>query len=118
MNLDLVPLGGVNGRVPTISFGDKVVRFNKYAVKMLNLKEGDKVLIMQDKGRPQDLYIRKHENGYEVRCRSKVMLTYSRLLAKQLGDVLNIKFGKFYIQQGENINGEMMYPIFTRRNLR
>lgn len=120
MDITLVPVVGyIVGNDPTIYFGDRLIIISRDAVSLMGLKEGDRIMVVQDKSREQNLYIRKSAYGVSLKQTNLRFTAYSRKICRAVKNILGVEKGsaKYIIEPAQEINGEMMYPIFTRKNL-
>lgn len=119
MDMTLIPIvGDIVNNDPTIHFTKREIVLSRDAVRLMGLKSGDRIMVVQNKDRGQDLYLRKSSFGVPLKLVNRRMIAYSRKISRAIKDILgNIGDVKYIVEPPKEINGEMMYPIFTRRNL-
>lgn len=114
------------GGAPEIrcSLGGKIT-FNANAAQLLEMKEGDKWALVQDKVKPMDWYLARHESGISLRNDGKTTCKaiQARNIVKFMAQSLNINgdtksfsmpVAVPVTDEIDIIEGIRFYPLITR----
>lgn len=110
---------GSNGSIiPNVSFSKGgIIRINRAAAEMLELNDGSRIAILQDKNNPDDWYLAKDKEGFVMRKngsdRHSFATNCSRVAKKLMGhfgltETTRIQLGT------ETVEGEY-WPLITAK---
>ena len=108
---------------PFVSAHRSGLRINAQLVKTMGLKDGDLILLAQDRGQPKDFYLMVHPRGFAIRVKKQgdgqvSCSPYFRLLCQVLELADTNKFLKFKVaEKPDRINGFLAYAVNTFRPL-
>lgn len=108
---------------PFVSIHKAGFRINKQLIKAMNLKDGDTILLAQDRLQPKDFYLMVHPRGFALTITKYgegriACSAYFHLLCEVLELSDTNKFLKFKVaDKPDKINGFQAYAINTFRPL-
>lgn len=108
---------------PFVSVHKGGLRVNSRLIKAMNLKNGDTILLAQDRLQPKDFYLMVHPRGFAISIKKAgdgqvSQSAYFRLLCEVLELSDTNKFLKFKVaDKPDKINGFQAYAINTFRPL-
>lgn len=120
MDITLVPIvGSIVNNDPTIYFGERVIIISRDAAKLMGLDAGDRIMVAQDRSRADNLYIKKSSYGMTLKRVNQRLIAHSRKISRAVKQILGVNGGsaRYIVEPAQEVNGEMVYPIFTRKNL-
>lgn len=108
---------------PFVSVHKAGFRINSQVVKAMNLKDGDTILLAQDRLQPKDFYLMVHPRGFALTITKHgegriACSAYFRLLCQALELSDTNKYLKFKVaDKPDKINGFQAYAVNTFRPL-
>lgn len=108
---------------PFVSVHRGGFRINSQLIKAMNLKDGDTILLGQDRLQPKDFYLMVHPRGFALTINKYgegriACAAYFRLLCQALELSDTNKYLKFKVaDKADKINGFQAYAVNTFRPL-
>nr|WP_321357212.1 hypothetical protein [uncultured Draconibacterium sp.] len=93
-----------------------VLKLSKQAYEQIDLKAGEKILILQDQERPTDWYIQKtnNEDGFVLRESSNHLAFNAKNIAIEILKSLGVEFKAMSFQMSTNPIDGKYYAILTK----
>lgn len=108
----------VSPKLPVISFNPTSgrVSFSQSAIEGLALKNGDKIVLIQDEDRPKDWYLSKDDKGFTLQESAGTLAILNKSLSKEVTDSLGVDgTAKIPVAiQHQDVDGKRLFALLTK----